>query len=89
MGEKLVDGRQRTGQFNVAVVGAAAVLDDATETVGVEGILELPERVAREVMAGQEACSPWQSQSLPAIPEPDDGIWRGHEMYGDVPLQDI
>lgn len=44
------------------------IFNDPSKAIRVEGILELPERIASQVCAGEELASPWEAQSLPSKP---------------------
>jgi hypothetical protein len=72
--------KRRTRDIDVAVVGGAVVLCYAAVAQGVQGVLELPERVALEVEADEPALAPREAQHLPLVPRAADGArgrWHG------------
>lgn len=56
------------GNFDVAVVSPAAVLDDSSPPACVEGVFEFPECVAFEVEAYEPFVPPWKVLHLPIVP---------------------
>lgn len=57
-----------------------AVFHNSPQPVCIEGILELPEGVASEVMAREELPAPWKIEGLPLEPRSFDDTRRSSHL---------